>query len=255
MDVVQVLVFHLPAVRRRRPVYQPLHLAIRNRAGIVVPPRDGAARLRDRQLQLVLAEFGPAHHVFEDAEHGVGVFLECRKAHAAAGFIHSGLDRRGHVFQFLVDLVAGFRFRPTGAQHLRRELGKPFLVRRIEQIPRANESQSMHQRQFVILQQKHAHAICERKRRWLRNFHLRQWRIFQVFVRRNHLREQAAREANCQNQALHFEPPSAGACVYATVRPFSTRYVFATRRTSSAVTLSYSCNCVNSFFQSPKLTE
>ncbi len=56
MDARQMLVFDLPAVGVVAAVEDARQLAAGDRAGVVVAARDAAAILRDRQIDLVLAE-------------------------------------------------------------------------------------------------------------------------------------------------------------------------------------------------------
>ena len=87
--------------------------------GVVVAAIDPAVHLRDRQVDLVLAEFRLGHHFLKDAQHRAGGFLEAGKTDAGVGFAHARFDRRRDVLQFLVDLIAGLGVRAAGAQNIR----------------------------------------------------------------------------------------------------------------------------------------
>ena len=126
---------------------------------VVVAARDPAARLRQRQIQLVLAEFGVRHHFLEHRQHRVGALLQPRKAEARAGLAHAALDRRRDVLQLLVDLVAGLGARAARPHHVGGQLRQTPLLGRVEQIAGAHQRVALHQRQLMILQQEHAHAV------------------------------------------------------------------------------------------------
>ena len=133
MNARQVRVFRLPAVGRILAVQNARQLAAGDVAGVVIAARDGAAVLRERQIQFVLAELRIREHILKDGQHPIGGFLQSRKAHAGAGFIHSGFHRPRDIFQLLVDLVAGLGFGAARTQYVGHDLRKAALVTWIEQ--------------------------------------------------------------------------------------------------------------------------
>ena len=122
MNTRQVRILRLPAVGCIRAVQNASQFAAGDVAGIVIAARDSAAVLRERQIQLVLAELRIREHILKDGQHLIGGFLQPRKAYAGAAFIHSGFHRARDVLQLLVNLIAGFRFGAARTQYLRHRL-------------------------------------------------------------------------------------------------------------------------------------
>ena len=77
--LIDVGVLHFPAIRRVAAVQDVAEFALGDAVRVVVAARDGAARLRLRQIDFVLAELGRGQHVLEDAQHLIGIFLEARE--------------------------------------------------------------------------------------------------------------------------------------------------------------------------------
>src|SRR5271163_1305206 len=140
----------------------------------------------------------------------------------------------------------------------------------IEEIARADQSRARHQGQFVILEKKYLNAVRKSELHRLRNFERRQGRKFQIFVRRQihgpavdlRLSHRKGRSQKRQKNKKRFHLASfagaaasaAGGTIQATVRVSGIRYSFATRWTSSAVTLAISSISVNILRQSPYAT-
>ncbi len=89
--------------------------------------------LRFRQIHFVLAELGRSEQIAEERQHLIGIFLQARERQRPIGLADLAFDGRGHIFQILIELIAGARFRAARTQHLARQAGQPALVGRIEQ--------------------------------------------------------------------------------------------------------------------------
>ena len=74
MDAGQVRVFNGPSVGIVAAVQNGGDLALGNALRVVIAAIDAAVLLLQRQIELVLAEFGAGHHFLEDAQDGIGRF-------------------------------------------------------------------------------------------------------------------------------------------------------------------------------------
>ncbi len=117
MDVVDIGVLDHPAIGRVAAINDVAEFAVRNPVGIVVAARDFAARLRFRQIHFVLAELGRSEQIPKERQHLIGVFLQARERQRPIGLADLAFDGCRHIFQILIELIAGawFSFRPNAA--------------------------------------------------------------------------------------------------------------------------------------------
>src|SRR5262249_778742 len=93
----------------------------------------------------------------------------------------------------------------------RRDIGEALLIRGIEEIAGAHESESAEQRQLVVFQKKHAHAVRQGELNRLRWLDFRQRRILQFLISWNlalGLSEGPGCKSDCGGQCDYSESTS-----------------------------------------------
>ncbi len=135
---------------------------------------------------LSCAELGRSEQVAKERQHLIGVFFQAGERQRSIGLADLAFDGRGHVLQFLIQLIAGSRFGAARSQHFASDSRQALLAGRIEQIAGADQGCAADQRQLVILEQQHLHSVRKRDLGGFGNLERRQRRILQILVGRQH---------------------------------------------------------------------
>ena len=93
------------------------------------------------------------------AENFVGAFLKRGERDRAVAFADLAFDGRGDVFQFFVDLVAGFGGGASAANQGAGDGGEPDFIGGVEEIAGADEREAANQRELVVFQKIDLQAV------------------------------------------------------------------------------------------------
>ena len=126
---------------------------------IVIAARDAAAELGLDEVEAVFAEGRDGEDIVERRKNFVGAFLERGERDRAIAFADLAFDGRGDIFEFLVDLVAGFGGGASAANEGAGYGGEPNLIGGIEEIAGADEREAADQREFVVFQKIDLQAV------------------------------------------------------------------------------------------------
>ena len=108
--------------------------------GVVVAAGDAAAHLSLDEIELVFAEGGAGEDIVESGEHFVGAFFERGERDGAVAFADLAFDGGGDVFEFLVDLVAGFGGGAAAADQGAGDGGEADFIGGVEEVAGADQS-------------------------------------------------------------------------------------------------------------------
>ena len=182
LDAVDGLVFLAPPVGIVAAVNDVGKLALGDSMRIVIAPGDAAAKLGFRQIDLFLPEFRAGENVFEHGEDFIGILLQCGKGNSAARLADAALHHSGHVFQLLIELVAGAVFSSASAHDHSCGCRQADLVFRIEEISGPDQGESADNRELAIFEQIELHAVRQREAFDVGDFDLAERGELQVFV-------------------------------------------------------------------------
>ena len=126
---------------------------------IVVAAGDAAAQLGLDEIEFVFAEGGLGEDVVEGAEHFVGAFFQSGERNRAVALADLAFDGGGDVFEFFVDLIAGFGGRAAAADERAGHSSKTDFVGGIEEVAGADQREAAHQREFVVFEKVDLHAV------------------------------------------------------------------------------------------------
>src|SRR6185503_12195191 len=247
-------------VRRFLAVAELARLARRDSRRVVVPPRDARLQLALRERELVVTELGAAQELEPGGEDGIEALLQAVPGEDRRVQAGSALDARAARLELVVELVARLRLRPAGAPGLAVEAQQADLGGGLLAGPAADPRRAADERQLVVLLQEDDEPVRERDPPGLLRHECAQRGLADLApVLRLSACERGQREGRDEQDARaahHFWPPSFAVAmrvdsISATVRFASTKVVFATRRTSAAVTFWMRSTSWNSPRQSP----